>query len=207
MIDPTLSAVIGGVVGGAISFTAAYIINERRYKQEEIAKGIEFYRGMLREILPFLKNIAQLKEALTTLRTTKEKELEGTWTGPDLYIDLDKGPRYLSSSELRTLIGKQLLRRLTVLTRSPWMTIAPGNISISAMLLTGLVDELTVYYWDELPHEILAFVDEIWKVLEDLDVSVLKMLGLLPAYRAIHEAKPGFASEKLRKIMERKRGS
>jgi len=204
MIDPTLSAIIGVAVGGAISFTTTYIMNERRYKHERIAEGIEFYRSMLKEILPLLKNVAQLREALTSLKTAKEKEIHGEKGFPTLYVDLDKGPRYLGNSALHTLIDKQLLGKLVTLTRSPWMTIAPGNVSISALMLTGIVADLTENYWNAPPIKIINLVDEIWKVLEDLDISVLKMLGLLPAYRAIHKTKPGFASEKLRKLMERK---
>lgn len=204
MIDPTLSAIVGVIVGGAISFTATYIINERRYKQESIVGGIEFYRSMLKDILPFLKNVAQLEEALTSVKTAKEKEIRGEKGFPTFHVDLDKGPRYLENSELHTLIDKQLLDELVALARSPWMAIAPGDLSISAMVLTGMVADLTKDYWNAPPNKIIKLVDEMWKVVQDLHISVLKMLGLLPAYRAIHETKPGFTSEKLRELMEKR---
>jgi len=203
MIDPTLSAIIGVIVGGVISFTTAYIINERRYKQESTVEGTKFYRSMLKDILPFRKNVAQLEEALVSIKTAQEKEMRGEKGFPTLHIDLDKGPIYLENSELHTLIDKQLLDELVTLTRSPWMAIVPGDLSISAMMLTRMVVDLTKNYWDAPPNKIIKLVDEMGKVVQDLHISVLKMLGLLPAYRAIQEAKPGFTSEKLREFIEK----
>jgi len=42
---------------------------------------------------------------------------------------------------------------------------------------------------------------EAQQVLLDFDVSLLKMLGLLDAYRAIHTTKPEYASDKLRELL------
>ena len=207
MIDPILSVIIafvGVIVGGIITFVTTYVLNERRYKYERISGGIAFYRSMLKEVLPLLKKVAQIREALISLKTANEKVIQGEKGFPILYIDSDKGPRHLKNLELRTVIAEQLVPESRTFAASPWMAIMPANVSVPFLMLLGMVSDLTTDHWNDPPTKILKLVDEAQQVLEDLDISMYKMLGLLPAYRAIHATKPGFTSNELRKFMEKR---